>query len=65
MSAFNPLRLVVLYVLGTRTPTCFDLAHEFLFQGRLVMAVVVYCLLWSSLTIRRSAERAPAAAHQP
>jgi exosortase/archaeosortase family protein len=65
VSAFNPLRLVVLYVLGTRAPTCFDLAHEFLFPGRLVMAVVVYCLLWSSLTIRRSAERAPAAAHQP
>ena len=65
MSAFNPRRLVDLYVLGTRAPTCFDLAREFLFQGRLVMAVVVYFLRWSSLTIRRSAERAPAAAHQP
>jgi exosortase family protein XrtM len=62
---FNLLRLVVLYVLGTRAPTWFDPAHEFLFPGLLVMAVVVYFLLWSSLTIRRSADRAPAAAHQP
>ena len=53
---FNLLRLVALYFIGTRAPQWFDVAHEYVFPGLLVVSVVAFVLIWTGRQIRASAD---------
>jgi exosortase/archaeosortase family protein len=62
--ALNILRLVVVAHIAYRAPVNFDLLHDFLFQGLMILSALLVWMAWMYVTDRRatknpSAEKSP------
>ncbi|HCL85628.1 MAG TPA: exosortase H, partial [Comamonadaceae bacterium] len=65
VQALNVVRVISLFYLGQWSKEAFDFAHEFLWQGLIMLDVLVVCLLWVRAGARDRAASEPPPPDEP